>query len=150
MASLTADYLTQFSFVGLAAGYYGIRQLRRRRPNATAETFSRIRCVTCVAPSARCTLTSYSGHSVQLRLRRQTDVHISSSERCSNAMSEGKAGILTTKETADETWPASSQSSWPVPEPGSYVRSTETPSFCIATEQRTHQLCEGGLPHSTW
>lgn len=100
----------------------------------TAETFSRIpghsgyctsRYVTCLAPFARCTLTSYSGHSAQLRLRRQTDVHIPSSERGSNTMPVGKAGILTTKE------PASSQSSWPCRSPESYVWSTETPPSAL-------------------
>lgn len=107
--------------------------------NATAETFSRIpghsgyctsSYVTCLAPFARCTLTSYSGQ----RLRRQTDVHISSSERCSNSMSAGKAGILITKK------PASSQFKLAVPEPGVICMEYRNPSLCIATEQCTHHF----------
>src|SRR5271170_7271039 len=121
-----------------AAGDYGIRQLLRRR-----ETFSRIpghsgyctsSYVTCLAPFARCALTSYSGHSAQLRLRRQTHVHISSSERCSNAMSAGKAGILTTKK------PASSQFKLAVPEPWGICMEYRNSSLCIATEQCTHHF----------
>jgi hypothetical protein len=144
MPSRTAYHLSQFSISLLvfAAGDYGIRQLPRRRHQCN-ETFSRIpghsgyyssRYLTCLAPFARCTLTSYSSHSAQLRLRRQTDVHMSSSERCSNAMPTGKAGILTTKE------PASSQSKLAVPEPGAICKEYRNPSLCIAAEQRTHHF----------
>jgi hypothetical protein len=119
-----------------------------QRLPSPATAFSRIpghsgyfpsRYVTCLAPSARCTWTSYSGYSAQLRLKRQTYVHISSSEM-GNAMSMGKASILTTKEIADETWSASSQSSWPCRALRVICMEYRNLSLCITTEQRKHHF----------
>jgi hypothetical protein len=67
--------------------------------------------------------TDLSDPSAELRLSRQTDVHISSSERCSNARPAGKAGIKLA-----------------VPEPRVICMEYRNTSFCIATEQRTHHF----------
>jgi hypothetical protein len=66
--------------------------------------------------------TDLSDPSAELRLSRQTDVHISSSERCSNARPAGKAGIKLA-----------------VPEPRVICMEYRNTS-CIATEQRTHHF----------